>query len=459
MKTSQRETLGSRLGFLLLSAGCAIGLGNVWRFPYITGEYGGALFVLFYIFFLLFVGLPILVMEFSVGRGAQLNMGAAFKTLEPKGTSWHKFGWISLVGSYLLMMFYTTVTGWMLAYCWKMLSGQLTGLTPPELGETFGGMLADPTGMTFWMTVSVAIGVFACAKSLQGGVERSVKWMMSLLLLLMVVLAVRSVTLEGAAEGVTFYLAPNVDKIQQTGIWAVLSAAMNQAFFTLSIGIGSMCVFGSYLNKERRLTGEALYIVGLDLFVALMAGFIIFPACFAFDVQPNAGPGLLFITLPNIFNTMAGGQIWGTVFFVFMSFAALSTVIAVFENIVCYAIDVWGMTRRKAALLNGVALWVLSIPCILGFNLWSGFEPLGKGTGILDLEDFIVSNNLLPLGGLLFLLFCTTKRGWGWKGFVDEANAGEGVRFPSWLRFYISYILPIIILGLVIQGYIDKFGG
>ncbi len=456
--TTQRETIGSRLGFLLLSAGCAIGIGNVWRFPYITGEYGGALFVLFYIFFLLFVGLPVLTMEFTVGRAAQLNMGGALRKLEPKGTHWHKFGWMSIVGSYLLMMFYTTVTGWMLAYCWLMGSGKLSSLSPEGVGQAFGSMIMDPKGMFAWMTVAVFIGFISCYMGLRDGVERIVKWMMSILLILMVALAIHSITLPGAAEGLSFYLAPDFSKITHAGIWSVLAAAMNQAFFTLSVGIGSMCIFGSYLTKERSLTGEAMYIVILDTFVAIVAGLIIFPACFSFDVHPNAGPGLLFVTLPNVFNAMDGGQFWGTIFFIFMSFAALSTVIAVFENIISYAIDVWGMTRKKAAIVNCLAIWILSIPCILGFNEWSEFQPLGKGTGILDLEDFLVSSTLLPLGSLLFLLFCTQRWGWGWNDFLKECNTGQGLRFPAWLRVYLTYVLPLIILALFAHGYYNIFG-
>ncbi len=456
--STQREKLGSRLGFLLLSAGCAIGIGNVWRFPYIAGEYGGAIFVLLYLFFLLFVGLPVLIMEFTVGRAAQLNMGGALRKLEPKGKHWHKFGWMSIVGSYALMMFYTTVTGWMLAYCYFMGSGKLSGLSAEAIGQNFGAMLSDPVGMTTWMSIAVFVGFISCIAGLQAGVERIVKWMMAILLILMIVLAIHSITLPGAEAGLKFYLMPDLSKLTHAGIWSAVSAAMNQAFFTLSIGIGSMCIFGSYLKKERSLTGEASYIVMIDTFVAIVAGLIIFPACFSYDVQPNAGPGLLFITLPNVFNAMDNGQFWGTIFFVFMSFAALSTVIAVFENIISYAMDVWGMTRKKASIVNSIAIWVLSIPCILGFNEWSGFEPLGKGTGILDLEDFIVSANLLPLGSLLFLLFCTQRWGWGWNDFLKECNSGQGLRFPTWLRGYLTYVLPFVILVVFAHGYINIFG-
>lgn len=459
MKMQQRETLGSRLGFLLLSAGCAIGLGNVWRFPYITGEYGGAIFVLIYLGFLLFMGLPILVMEFAVGRASRRNMGLAFKTLEPKGTHWHKLGWWGMAGSYMLMMFYTTVSGWMLWYCWGMISGSLMGLTPPQVGEYFGNMLSQPLGMTAWMTVVVLVGSGVCAMGLRNGVERVVKLMMVGLLGILMVLVVRAVTLPGAGEGIAFYLMPDMSKITKSGLGIVLNAAMNQAFFTLSLGIGCMSIFGSYLEKQRSLTGEALYIAGLDTFVALMSGLIIFPACFAFGVHPNSGPGLVFVTLPNIFNAMPGGQVWGALFFVFMSFAALSTVIAVFENIISYCVDVYGMPRRRATVVNGLLIWLLSFPCLLGFNEWSGFQPLGKGTGILDLEDFIVSGHLLPLGSVIFLIFCCYKRGWGWNNFLAEADQGEGLKFPRWLRGYLTYVLPAVVLFVFVQGYVKLFGG
>lgn len=453
----QRETLSSRLGFLLLSAGCSIGLGNVWRFPYITGEYGGALFVIFYLGFLCFVGLPILVMEFAVGRASRGNMGVAFHTLKPSGV-WRRFGWISIVGSYMLMMFYTTVSGWVLAYCWFMASGDLDGLAPAEVGAWFGSMLSRPLDMAAWMTVVVFVGSFVCSMGLRNGVERVVKGMMAGLFIILLLLVARAVTLPGAEAGISFYLMPDVSKITQTGLWAVLSAAMNQAFFTLSLGVGCMCIFGSYLNKQRSLTGEAVFIAGLDTIVALLAGLIIFPACFAFHIRPDAGPGLIFVTLPNIFNAMAGGRIWGTLFFVFMSFAALSTVIAVFENMISYCGDVWGIPRRRAAVINGLLLWVLSFPCLLGFNVWSQVQPLGAGSGILDLEDFILSNNLLPLGSLVFLLFCCHSRGWGWKNFLAEADQGTGMRFPHWLRGYLAYVLPGIIVFVLVQGYARTFG-
>lgn len=454
---TQREMLGSRLGFLLLSAGCAIGLGNVWRFPYITGAYGGAIFVGIYLVFLFAVGLPIMVMEFSVGRASRRNMGAALRMLEPAGAWWHKFGWVSLAGSYMLMMFYTTVSGWMLAYCLHMGSGALSGLTPQQVGAFFGNILGQPWAMVGWMSLAVLLGFAVCAMGVRRGVERVVKAMMLGLLVLLLALVARAVTLPGAEEGIRFYLAPDPGKIARTGLWSVLNAAMNQAFFTLSIGIGAMTIFGSYQEKTRSLTGEATYIVGLDTFVALMAGLLIFPACFAFGVKPDAGPGLVFVTLPNIFNSMPGGRIWGTIFFIFMSFAALSTVIAVFENIISYCADVHGMPRKRAVFVNGFMVWLLSLPCALGFNVLSGIQPFGPDSGILDLEDFIISNNMLPLGALLFLLFCCNSRGWGWKNFLAEADQGVGLKFPRWLRAYLTYVLPLLIIVIFVVGYVEKF--
>ena len=452
----QREMLGSRLGFLLLSAGCAIGLGNVWRFPYITGAYGGAIFVGIYLLCLLAV-LPTMIMEFAVGRAARRNMGLAFRILEPRGTGWHHFGWFALVGSYLLMMFYTTVTGWMLAYCWYMASGALSGLDPAGVGQFFGATLSRPVDQVVGMTLVVLIGCGVCVLGVQKGVERVVKIMMLGLLAILLALVVRAVTLPGAEAGIAFYLAPDSSKIAATGIFPVINAAMNQAFFTLSVGIGAMCIFGSYQSRDRSLTGEALWITGLDTFVAIMAGLIIFPACFAFGVKPDAGPSLIFVTLPNIFNSMDGGRLWGSLFFVFMSFAALSTVIAVFENIISYTADVWGIPRRRGTFLHMVGIWVLSLPCALGFNLLSDFQPLGPGSSVLDLEDFFISNNILPLGGLIFLLFCTMRRAWGWDNFIAEVDQGLGMKFPRWLRGYLSYVLPCLILFVLGMGYVDRF--
>ena len=451
-----REMLGSRLGFLLLSAGCAIGLGNVWRFPYITGAYGGAALVGIYLLCLLAVT-PILVMELAVGRAARCNMGRALKVLEPAGTCWHRCGWFALVGSYLLMMFYTTVTGWMLAYCWYMASGALSGLDPAGVGQFFGATLSQPVGQVVGMTLVVLIGCGVCVLGVQKGVERVVKVMMLGLLAILLVLVVRSVTLPGAGEGIAFYLAPDAGKIAGTGLFPVINAAMNQAFFTLSVGIGAMCIFGSYQSRDRSLTGEALWIMGLDTFVAIMAGLIIFPACFAFGVKPDAGPSLIFVTLPNIFNSMEGGRLWGALFFVFMSFAALSTVIAVFENIISYTADVWGVPRRRGTVLHMIVIWLLSLPCALGFNLLADFQPLGPGSSVLDLEDFLISNNILPLGGLIFLLFCTMRRAWGWDNFIAEVDQGLGMKFPRWLRGYLTYVLPCLILFVLGMGYVDRF--
>ena len=453
----KRETFASRLGFILISAGCAIGLGNVWRFPYITGKYGGAAFVLIYLCFLVILGIPIMVMEFSVGRASKRSAARSFHVLEPKGTKWHLAGYLAIIGNYMLMMFYTTVGGWMLAYIVKMASGTFTGLTPDEVGGVFNGMLANPGEMTVWMIVTVVLSFAVCSMGLRNGVERINKAMMGLLFVILFALCVRSVTLEGAAEGLKFYLVPDFGKMVENGIGEAVYAAMGQSFFTLSLGIGAMAIFGSYISKERSLTGECINICALDTTVALMSGLVIFPACFAFGVDPGEGPGLVFVTLPNVFNSMAFGRVWGALFFVFMLFAALSTVIAVFENIISFAVDLTGCTRKKAVLVNMVLIIVLSIPCVLGFNLWKGFAPLGAGTGVMDLEDFIVSNNLLPLGSLVYLLFCTSRYGWGWKSFTEEANAGEALRFPKWVRFYVTFILPLIVLFIFVWGYLSKF--
>ena len=453
----KREHFSSRLGFILISAGCAIGLGNVWRFPYITGKYGGAAFVLIYLVFLVILGLPIMVMEFSVGRASQKSAARSFHVLEPDGTKWHIAGYLAMAGNYLLMMFYTTVGGWMLFYVYKMLRGEFVGATPEAVGSIFNGMLGDPGAMTLWMLITVLLCFGICSLGLQNGVERITKVMMSFLLVILVILCIRSVTLDGAAEGIRFYLIPDFGKMVENGIGDVVFAAMGQAFFTLSLGIGAMAIFGSYISKERRLLGESMNICILVTLIALMAGLVIFPACFAFGVDPGEGPGLVFVTLPNIFNQMTGGRIFGTLFFIFMSFAAMSTIIAVFENILSFSMDLWGWERKKAVLVNGILIILLSMPCVLGFNVLSGIAPLGAGSTIQDLEDFIVSNNLLPIGSLLYLLFCTSKKGWGWKNFIAEADAGKGPKFPKWSRFYVSYILPLIILFILVMGYWQKF--
>ncbi len=456
-----REKFGSRLGFILISAGCAIGLGNVWRFPYITGQYGGAAFVLLYLFFLLLFALPILIMEFSVGRASQKGVARSFDELEPKGTKWHRFKWVALAGNYLLMMFYTVVTGWMLAFTAYSAVGTFNNMEAAQVGGVFDGLLADPIVMGGCMLLVVLIGVLVTRAGLKNGVERITKFMMGALLAVLVVLCIRAVTLEGAGEGLAFYLMPDFGKLfagaTPTEQWATFAnavfAAMGQAFFTVSVGIGSMSIFGSYIGKDHRLTGEALRIAGLDTLVALMAGLIIFPACFAFDVAPGSGPGLVFVTLPSVFSQMWGGQIWGTLFFLFMSCAALSTIIAVFENIMSFSMDQWGMSRKKACLVNGIALALLSLPCVLGFNVWAGFEVPGIGN-IQAVEDFLVSNNVLPLGGLVFLLFCTLKKGWGFDAFLREADTGEGARFPRWTRGFMRFALPVLILAVFVAGYV-----
>lgn len=451
-----RETFSSRIGFILISAGCAIGLGNVWRFPYITGRYGGAAFVLLYLLFLMILGLPIMVMEFSVGRASKKSAAKSFTILEPKGTKWHFMKYVCIGGNYLLMMFYTTVGGWMLNYCLKMATGTFKGLSAEGVGQEFGNMLADPFQNILWMVIITIIGFLVCSRGLQNGVEKISKYMMSSLLVIMLLLVARAVTLPNAAAGLEFYLVPDFGKMIENGLWDAIFAAMSQAFFTLSLGIGALAIFGSYIEKDRSLLGESINVCILDTLVAFIAGLIIFPSCFAFNVDAGSGPGLVFVTLPNVFNEMAGGQIWGSLFFLFMSFAALTTIIAVFENIVAFAMDS-GWSRKKAVWVNFFALLILALPCALGFNVWSGFAPLGDGTTIQDLEDFIVSSNLLPLGSLLYLLFCTHRYGWNWKNFITEANTGVGLKFPTWIRKYVTYVLPIIVLIIFFQGYVGKF--
>ena len=454
---NNRERFSSRLGFILISAGCAVGLGNVWRFPYITGQYGGAAFVLVYLIFLVLLGLPIMVMEFSVGRASQKSAARSFHVLEPAGTKWHLQGYACMAGNYLLMMFYTTVGGWMAAYIFKTLTGEFKGLDSDGVAAVFNDMLARPGYMTFWMVLVVLLSFFICSLGLQKGVERITKAMMSCLFLILLILCIRSVTLPGASEGLRFYLIPDFTRFTENGVGNTIFAAMGQAFFTLSLGIGAMAIFGSYIGKDHTLTGETINICLLDTLVAFLAGLIIFPSCFAFGVDPGQGPGLVFITLPNIFNQMVGGRIFGVLFFVFMTFAAQSTIIAVFENIISFSMDLFGTSRKKTVLINGIAIILLSLPCVFGFNIWSGFQPMGAGSTIQDLEDFIVSNNLLPLGSMVYLLFCTSRYGWGWKNFLAEANTGKGVKFPAWARVYVSYILPLIVLFIFIMGYYQKF--
>lgn len=454
---NNRERFSSRLGFILISAGCAVGLGNVWRFPYITGQYGGAAFVLVYLIFLVLLGLPIMVMEFAVGRASQKSAARSFHVLEPAGTKWHLQGYACMAGNYLLMMFYTTVGGWMAAYIFKTLTGEFKGLDSDGVAAVFNDMLARPGYMTFWMVLVVLLSFFICSLGLQKGVERITKAMMSCLFLILLILCIRSVTLPGASEGLRFYLIPDFTRFTENGVGNTIFAAMGQAFFTLSLGIGAMAIFGSYIGKDHTLTGETINICLLDTLVAFLAGLIIFPSCFAFGVDPGQGPGLVFITLPNIFNQMVGGRIFGVLFFVFMTFAAQSTIIAVFENIISFSMDLFGTSRKKTVLINGIVIILLSLPCVFGFNIWSGFQPLGAGSTIQDLEDFIVSNNLLPLGSMVYLLFCTSRYGWGWKNFLVEADTGKGVKFPAWARVYVSYILPLIVLFIFIMGYYQKF--
>lgn len=452
-----RDRFSSRLGFILISAGCAIGLGNVWRFPYITGKYGGAAFVLIYLFFLVILGLPVMVMEYAVGRGSQKSAAQSFDVLEPKGSKWHFMKYWCLLGNYLLMMFYTTVCGWMIYYCYLMITGHFNHASGQVISDSFAHMLASPAINIGFMLFVVALGFFVVSKGLVNGVEKVSKAMMICLLALMVVLAIRSVTLPGAAKGIQYYLVPDFSKMQEYGIGNVIFAAMGQAFFTLSLGIGAIAIFGSFIDRDRRLTGEAIQVVALDTFVAIVAGLIVIPACFAYQVDPAQGPGLIFVSLPNIFANMAGGQIWGALFFLFMSFAALTTIIAVFQNILTITQEMTGWDTNKTVWISFIAVFLLSIPCALGFNIWSFIQPLGAGTTVQDLEDFIVSNNLLPLGSMIYVLFCTAKKGWGWKNFIAEANAGEGIAFPKGLKVYCGVIIPILILFIFVQGYITFF--
>lgn len=450
----EREQFKSRIGFILLSAGCAIGIGNVWRFPYVVGENGGGIFVLFYLIFLLLIGVPILSMEFSVGRASKKSAVKSFEVLEKPNQKWHLHGYMSLIGNVCLMIFYTTVAGWMLKYFYNFITGQFNGLSTADVQNVFSQVLASPSTNVFWMIIVVALGMFICSKGLQNGVERITKVMMIGLLGLIVVLAIHGVLLDGGMAGVKFYLYPDFQKISEIGLMNVIVSAMNQAFFTLSIGIGSMAIFGSYLNKEQTLLKEATNVAVLDTFVAIMAGLIIFPACFSFGINPDSGPSLIFITLPNVFVSMAGGQIWGALFFLFMSFASLSTVIAVFENIIACTMELLNIERKKAVVINFIVISILSLPCALGFNVLSGIQPLGTGSTILDLEDFIVSQFLLPLGSLVYLLFCTSKYGWGFENYQKEANIGKGLKVPHWIKFYVTIILPIIVIFVFINGII-----
>lgn len=453
----EREKLGSRLGFILLSAGCAIGIGNVWKFPYMAGQHGGGMFVVFYILFLIVLGVPIMTMEFSVGRASQKSPVLSYRVLEKPGQKWHLHGYASLAGNYLLMMFYTTVCGWMLHYFYMMATGKFEGATPQQVGGFFENMLSQPGILTVWMVVAVVLGFGVCSIGLQNGLERITKVMMVTLLALMVVLAINSILMEGSGEGLKFYLLPDVGRMLDVGVGATIVGAMNQAFFTLSIGIGSMAIFGSYIGKDRSLFGEAVNVAVLDTCVAVIAGLIIFPACFSFGVQADSGPALIFITLPNIFNHLPMGRLWGSLFFVFLSFAAFSTILAVFENIISCTRDLSGWSRKKACFFNMVLMILLSMPCVLGYNLWSSIQPFGEGSNIMDLEDFLVSNVLLPLGSLVYLLFCVTRCGWGWSSFTKEANTGKGMKVQNWMRGYATYVLPLIIIAVFVIGIYDKF--
>ena len=448
----ERERLGSRLGFILLSAGCAIGLGNVYKFPYMVGENGGGIFVLIYLFFLLTMGVPVMTMELSMGRAAQKSVIKLYDEIEPKGSKWHWHGYLAMAANYVLLMFYTVVTGWLIRYFVDTAKGAFAGLDTSGVEAHYNNMLADPVPMTIYMLVVLVLAVFVCSRSLQSGLEKITKYMMIALLCIMLVLCVNSVFLPGGQEGIKFYLMPSLENMLEIGVIDVVVSAMNQAFFTLSLGIGSMAIFGSYIDKKRTLLGESVNIAALDTFVALASGFIIFPACYAYDVDVTSGMGLIFLTLPNIFNHIPMGQFWGSLFFVFMSFAALSTIFAVFENVVSCTMDLFKWERKKASLLNGIFLAFACMPCVLGWNIWSGFMPLGDGTNVMVLEDFFVSNIALPLGSFIFVIFCVTRYGWGWDKFMAEANEGEGLKVQQWMRPYVTYVLPVMVGIIFVVG-------
>lgn len=456
-KKMQRETLGSRLGFILISAGCAIGIGNVWKFSYMAGQNGGGIFVLIYLFFLLIMGIPVMTMEFSLGRASRKSPAQMYQQIEPKGSKWHIHGYAAVVGNYILMMFYTAVCGWMVQYFVSTATGKFSGLSASGIETAFSNMLGDPLKMIIYTFIVIIAGFFICSFKLQDGLERVTKVMMLALLGIMVVLAVNSIFMEGGREGLEFYLKPDINKMKEIGIGNVIVGAMNQSFFTLSLGIGAMAIFGSYINKDRALLGESVNVAFLDTLVALCSGLIIFPACSAYGVEVNSGPRLIFITLPNIFNNIPWGRFWGSLFFVFLTFAAFSTVLAVFEGIIACSMDMFGWSRKKASFINCILMLLLSLPCILGFNLLSGVTPFGEGTTIMDLEDFIVSNVLLPLGSLTFVLFCTTKYGWGWKKYKEEANTGKGLKIADWMRLYMTFVLPVIIFILFAVGIYNFF--
>lgn len=454
----QREQLSSRAGFILLSAGCAIGIGNVWKFPYIAGQYGGGAFVLIYLICLLAVGVPVMTIEFAMGRASRRSPAKMYYTLEPAGSRWHIHGYIAVAGSYLLMMFYTTVSGWMINYFIKTATDTFEALDATGIANEFTAMQSNAAENIFYMGISVLAGAIICSFSLQKGVERITKIMMTALLLIMIVLAVNSILTDKDSQGLRFYLIPDFEKMKGIGIVNIITAAMNQAFFTLSLGMGAMSIFGSYINKSRALAGESINIALLDTFVAVTSGLIIFPACFSYGIDVNSGQGLIFITLPNVFNHLPYGRLWGSLFFLFMTFAALSTVITVFECIITSFTELTGASKKKACAINGIALFMLSLPCALGTNLLSGIQPFGKGSTIMDLEDFLVTNIVLPVGAICFILFCTTKKGWGWHNFIKEANTGNGLKIRKWMYGYIKYALPVIILALFFTGILSRSG-
>ena len=452
-----REKLGSRLGFILLSAGCAIGIGNVWKFPYIVGQNGGGIFVLIYLIFLTIMGIPVMTMEFALGRAAQKSPVKMYQEVEPKGTVWHIHGKFALVGSYLLLMFYTAVAGWMVRYFVSTASGELSGLDAPAISEHFESVLSNAPMMILFAGIVIGTAVLICSIGLQNGLERVTKVMMSALIIIMAILAVNSFFMKGGSAGIAFYLKPNVEEVKNVGIGNIIVNAMNQAFFTLSTGMGGMAIFGSYIGRDRALLGESVNVALLDTLVAVASGLIIFPACFAYGVDVDSGPSLIFITLPNIFNNIPLGRLWGSLFFVFMSFAALSTVLAVFEEIIACTVDLFGWGRKKACIVNGILLFVLSLPCCLGFNVLSGIQPMGAGSTIMDLEDFIVSNLILPLGSLVIILFCVTKKGWGWDSFTKEANEGKGMKIKRFMKGYMTYVLPAMVIVLFVIGIVRTF--
>ena len=451
----ERENFKSKLGFILVSAGCAIGIGNVWRFPFVTGQNGGGIFVLLYLLFLVIMGIPVLTMELAIGRASKKSAVLAYKTLEKPKSKWHIHGWFCSLGCYLLMMYYTPVSGWMLSYFFKFATGTFeSGMSSEDVSNVFSNLMSNPTEMIIWMAIMAIAGFFVCSKGIQNGIEKVSKVMMILLLTLIIILAVNSLALTGAAEGIKFYLVPDMEKVKSIGIGHIITSAMSQAFFTLSLGIASMEIFGSYMTREKTLPSESIKICILDTFVAITAGLIIFPACFSYGVQPDQGPALIFVTLPNVFVNMAGGRIWGTLFFLFMTFACFSTVIAVFENLISFSIDMFNLSRTKAVIINAIIMLIGCLPCIFGFNILSGFSIFGKG--VLDIEDFIVSNLLLPVGAFLYSLFCSTKFGWGFNGYLNECNQGKGIKFPRFIKPYVKYILPVLVLIVFISGFIPQ---